>query len=65
MTPLCFRCGKASGTFSTIKIRWNTYKGSGSCFASSCNKCVDEIEPNVKELVSEMTKDLNKEERND
>lgn len=59
--PRCFRCGKEANELSTVNIRWNTYKGSGSCFAALCNDCIDAIEPQVKAFTEDITKDVNKE----
>lgn len=59
--PRCFRCGKESSELSTVSIRWNTYKGSGSCFAALCNNCIDAVEPQVKTFTKDITKDVNKE----
>lgn len=58
--PRCFRCGKEVMELSTVKIKWNTYKGSGSCFAALCNDCVDAVEPSVASIVANITKDVNK-----
>lgn len=60
LKPRCFRCGKEANELSTVSIRWSTYKGSGSCFAALCNDCVDAIEPQVKKLTRDITKDVNK-----
>ena len=57
--PRCFRCGSEASELSTISIKWNTYKGSGSCFAALCNSCVDAIEADVKNITSDITKDVN------
>ena len=59
--PRCFRCGKEVNELSTVSIRWNTYKGSGSCFAALCNDCVDAIEPQVETFTKDIMKDVNKE----
>lgn len=59
--PRCFRCGKEANELSTVSIRWNTYKGSGSCFAALCNDCVDTIEPQVETFTKDIMKDVNKE----
>lgn len=58
--PRCFRCGKEAEEFLAVSIRWNTYKGSGSCFAALCNNCIDDIEPQVKVFTEDITKDVNK-----
>lgn len=55
----CFRCGKEASELSTVSIKWNTYKGSGSCFAALCNSCVDAIEEDVKAIACDITKDVN------
>ena len=55
----CFRCGREASELSTVSIKWNTYKGSGSCFAALCNSCVDAIEADVKAIASDITKDVN------
>ena len=57
--PKCFRCGREASELSTVSIKWNTYKGSGSCFAALCNSCVDTIEADVKAIASDITKDVN------
>lgn len=57
--PRCFRCGREESELSTVSIKWNTYKGSGSCFAALCNYCVDAIEADVKAIASDITKDVN------
>lgn len=57
--PRCFRCGKEAPELSTVSIKWNTYKGSGSCFAALCNSCVDAIEADVKAIAGDITKDVN------
>lgn len=59
--PRCFRCGKEANELSTVSIRWNTYKGSGSCFAALCNDCVDAIESQVEIFTKDIMKDVNKE----
>lgn len=59
--PRCFRCGKEANELSTVSIRWNTYKGSGSCFAALCNDCVDTIEHQVETFTKDIMKDVNKE----
>ena len=58
--PRCFRCGREAEELSAVSIRWNTYKGSGSCFAALCNNCIDDIEPKVKVFTEDITKDVNK-----
>lgn len=60
MKPICFRCGKESKELSRVNVKWNTYKGSGSCTAYLCNDCVDAIEPEVSVLVKNITLNLNK-----
>ena len=57
--PKCFRCGREASELSTVSIKWNTYKGSGSCFAALCNSCVDAIEADVKAIAIDITKDVN------
>ena len=57
--PKCFRGGREASELSTVSIKWNTYKGSGSCFAALCNSCVDAIEADVKAIASDITKDVN------
>ena len=57
--PKCFRCGEEASELSTVSIKWNTYKGSGSCFAALCNSCVDAIEADVKAIAGDITKDVN------
>lgn len=59
--PKCFRCGKEARELSTISIKWNTYRGSGSCFAALCNSCVDAVKIDVEHIVNDVTKDVNNE----